>query len=191
MEQLLWSNYCSSWTPAPDQYINTTGCPKKWKMLLEPKNPIQVLGAVGPNFPLDMTWERIILLSLSKKSRGENNFQRWARPSPVDSWEGRRLLVTERVNCVPAAIWKLLFWAPCTSLGAYKVGEPSSCPHLWWLWMSFDTLSLANLLLLTLASVYVNVVSHVLNCPNLSLWAQYQYDAQAHIWTQHENVEFS
>ena len=180
MEQLLWSNYCSSWTPAPDQYINTTGCPKKWKMLLEPKNPIQVLGAVGPNFPLDMTWERIFLLSLS----GENNFQRWARPSPVDSWEGRRLLVTERVNCVPAAFWKLLFWTPCTSLGAFRVGEPSSCPHPLTLdaqLVSFDILLWANLLLLTLACVYVNISCHVLNCPNLSLWVQYQYDAQVPI----------
>ena len=40
------------------------GCPKKWLKKSQSK-----LSAVGPHFPIDMTWERLILLSLSRNNQ--------------------------------------------------------------------------------------------------------------------------
>ena len=59
-------NYELSWPRSVLQLKMHTGCPKK-KQLKETNPKQHCLIDVEPNFPLDMTWECLILLSLSKK----------------------------------------------------------------------------------------------------------------------------
>ena len=75
----------------------STGCPKK-KLLLN-RILITKLSALGPNYPMDMTWERLIPLSLSK-NRLKNNFRKQTLPSfvEIDDNKGCRLLVIEPVH---------------------------------------------------------------------------------------------
>ena len=59
-------NYELSWPRSVLQLKMHTGCPKK-KQLKETNPKQHCLIDVEPNFPLDMTWECLILLSLSRK----------------------------------------------------------------------------------------------------------------------------
>ena len=77
--------------------ISYTGCPKQ-KLTNRTKSK-QKLSALGPNFPMNMTWGRLILLSLSKK-----------RPK---SWfpdtRGVNYWWLSQCTIGPAAFWKCLF----------------------------------------------------------------------------------
>ena len=52
-----------------------------FRILLKPKNHHQ-------NFPMDMTWECLILLCLEQETTKNNNFQKQACPSPVERGVG-------------------------------------------------------------------------------------------------------
>ena len=57
----VWLISICTYIHIPWSTCTYTGCPKKMTKS-KPK-----LSAVGPNFPMNLTWERLILLSLSKK----------------------------------------------------------------------------------------------------------------------------
>ena len=74
--------------------ISYTGCPKQ-KLTNRTKSK-QKLSALGPNYPMNMTWGRLILLSLSKK-QPKNTSQAQVVPITGDwactPWLQRILLV--------------------------------------------------------------------------------------------------
>ena len=62
------------------------------------------MSVAGPNFPMDTTWQRLILLSLSKK-QPKQKFQTQARPSLVAGFWW-----LSGCTVAPAAFWKSIFW---------------------------------------------------------------------------------
>ena len=78
------------------------GVPKN-RLLLEPKI-VTKLQCGGAKFPLDMTWEQLILLCLTEV-RNDNFFSEVGQSNC--SWEGCQLLVIERVRSGSTSI--LLF----------------------------------------------------------------------------------
>ena len=79
------------------------------------------MSAVGPNFPINMTWEHLILLSLSKK-RPKNSFQAKGVPANGDwaraSWVQRHSIVIflcdiTGVGVLTESARQLLFFACC------------------------------------------------------------------------------